>query len=888
MMNNRFVAALFSAIVGFGPIGVRAQLSSNPDKFLGNITTGWSNDLDYSGIKYYSLWNQVTPENASKWESVEGTRNSFNWSGVDKCVNYAKQHDFPFKFHALVWGSQFPGWLRNLSPGERYEAIVKWMDAVKKKYPNLQLIDVVNEAIDGHQNDTPLFKEALGGGGVTGYDWLIKAFELAYERWPDAILIYNDFNTFQWNTDQYITLVRTLRDAGAPVDAYGCQAHDLKGVSLSSLQTVDTKIQNALKMPMYISEYDIQEEDDQKQLKDYKNQIPYLWERDYCAGITLWGWIYGKTWKEGVSGIVKNGKDRAAMTWLREYMQSDAAKTAKSPFPGMVKEASVYVKPASLKVAKGDKLPVTVRARLKTKTIEKVDLYVGDELIATMTEAPYVTEFVSSTTGTKTLKAVVTATDGTTYERYSRVNVLSSTVERKPFNGVVAELPGVIEAENFDEGADGVAFHDSDSSNQGDKNYRSNGGGVDIVKVGDDNYGINNTKDGEWLEYTVDVKEAGLYSLDADVASLSGGRFHLLETGSMTFLSSYIDVPKTGGNSDFAQFHVRLSVPLEVGRQVIRLCVDKGGFTIDKLGFSRLEVNDGINISIKSNLTTTNIAEPTTITVTASSASSDIVAVKVYANDMLIQTLTEAPFDFSYQPTEKGTCTLTAIAFDAEGRESKIAKSTLKVNGVRLPYKDVISIPGIFQAENFDRGGEGLSFHDSNDQNEGDANYRSDGEGVDFVKGNGGTVIGYTAANEWLEYSVNVTEPGEYSCDATVSSGTTGSGFTLGLVENGKVTNLCKINVPQTGNNNWDTYKVVTAKLSRQLEVGEHVLRITINGANCNIDKLELKCTLNTGIGGVYEATAEKCGESYNLSGQKVGASYKGLVIMNGKKVVRR
>ena len=163
------------------------------------------------------------------------------------------------------------------------------MDAVKKRYPNLQLIDVVNEAISGHQAGTPYFIEALGGTGKTGYDWIIKAFELAYERWPDAILIYNDFNTFQWNTDQYIDLVKTLRDAGAPIDAYGCQSHDLTDCDITKFKQSMTKIQNALKMPMYSTEYDIGTSDDDLQLKRYKEQIPYMWESDYVAGITLWG-----------------------------------------------------------------------------------------------------------------------------------------------------------------------------------------------------------------------------------------------------------------------------------------------------------------------------------------------------------------------------------------------------------------------------------------------------------------------------------------------------------------------------------------------------------------------------------------------------------------------
>ena len=843
-----------------------AQLSTNPDKFLGNITTSYQ--VDYGNEKYYTLWNQITPENESKWGSVEGTKGSYNW-GCDNAFNYAKQHKFTYKFHALVWGSQYPDrWFNdNMPVNDRYAAIVKWFDAVKKKYPTLPLIDVVNEAVGMHQQGNPLMKASLGGGGKTGYDWLIKAFEMAYERWPDAILIYNDYNTFQWDTDNYIDLVRTLRDAGAPIDAYGCQSHDLTDCDLTKFKTAETKIQTALKMPMYSTEYDIGTSDDNLQLKRYQEQIPYMWEKDYCAGITLWGYIYGRTWTtDGNSGIIKNGKDRPAMTWLREYMQSDAAKTAKSPFPGMKKEVSVFVRPAALKVAKGDVMPIMVRTHItaQDKEIAKVELYVDNSLVATMTEPPYLTEYTTSTIGWRTVKAVVTTTDGATYERLSRFNVLSSTTKREPYNETPVELPGTIKATEYDKGAAGVSYNNASRST------------------------TTATKDDGWMEYTVDVKEEGLYSFDAEVASAkAGGRFHLAEYSfdNLAYLSEFIEVPKTGSTTTFQTLHGRLQMPLTAGRHTICLNIDKGGFCIKSLTFSRYEEDKAISVTATLKPTTVTAGDKTTITVSAKSTTSTIANVKVYANNLLLGTLTEAPYTIDFEPAEKGSYTIVAIAVDAEGKEKQSVAKTLKVNGKRTPYAtNPTAIPGTIQAEYYDKGGEGLSYHDADEANQGDASFRTD-ECVDIVKGNGGRAVGYTSANEWIEYSVNVKEPGEYTCEATVSSGTTGSGFTLGLVKNGSVTSLCKINVPQTGNNNWDTYKVVTAKLSKNLEEGEQILRITINGANCNIDKLELKCTLNTGINDVCsEQSAD--GQQFNLSGQKVGANYRGITIKNGRKVL--
>ncbi|MBO7379166.1 MAG: endo-1,4-beta-xylanase [Bacteroidales bacterium] len=406
-------------------------LSQNPDQFLGNITTTYGSDMDYDGFVFSNYWNQVTPENATKWGSVEGTRGTYNWWGADKAANYAKQKGFPFKFHTLVWGSQFPEWLRNLSAEERYKAIEKWMDAVKTHYPNLQLIDVVNEAIEGHQADTYLVREALGGEGETGYDWIVRAFEMAAERWPDAILIYNDFNSIQWDNDKFVDLVRTVRDAGAPIDAYGYQAHELYGCSESTLKNSITNAQNELKMPMYITEYDIGTENDNDQLNNYKQHIPAMWEADYCAGVTLWGWHYGHTWTndgQGFSGLIKNGQERPALTWLRDYMQTDKARNAKSPYPNMVKEASVYIKPASIRVSNGVPTEITVNARLKTKRIAYVDLYANNKLVKTLTQEPYIIAYTPDALGKCNLKAVVTATDGSRYERYSTVTVLDGYV----------------------------------------------------------------------------------------------------------------------------------------------------------------------------------------------------------------------------------------------------------------------------------------------------------------------------------------------------------------------------------------------------------------------------------------------------------------------------
>ena len=882
---NQTISCLALSALSLSPLVVKAQLSSNADKFLGNITTSYQ--VDYGNEKFYTLWNQITCENESKWGSVEGTRNKYNW-GCDNAFNYAKNHNFTYKFHALVWGSQYPeNWFNsNLSVTDRYIAIENWYNQVKKKYSYLPMIDVVNEAIDGHQAGNPLMKESLGGGGKTGYDWLIKAFEMAGERFPNSILIYNDFNTFQWNTDQYITLVQAIRDGGAPIDAYGCQSHDLTDCSFSNFKTAETKIQNALKMPMYSTEYDIGTADDALQLQRYKEQIPYMWEKDYCAGITLWGYIYGHTWTtDGNSGLIKestvNGKkvytDRPAMTWLREYMQTDAAKNAKSPFPGMKKRVGVYIKAKDFKMAKGDTQSIKVRTFITDDAksekadiaIDSVKLYDGTTLIAKMTEEPYVAEYTGKTAGTRTLKAVVYTNDEKTYERTSRITVQSSTVKREPYHCEPVSLPGVINAAEFDKGASGVTYSNAPF------NYSTRASS-------------SATKADGWMEYTVDVKETGLYQFDAEVAAAkTGGAFHISEYGldDLTFYTSIVEVPATGAVDNFQELHGVFRKELTAGRHTLCLNTDKAGFYIRNIRITPYAEDNTMTCTVSRTPTTVTVGNKTTITVNASSKTSTIAQVNVYANGLLIGTLTEAPYTLEYEPIVYGKQQLTAIAIDAEGRSKTSSAVALTVNPKREPYAGVISIPGTLQAENYDVGGEGYSYHDTSTANEGDANFRTN-DGVDVVKGNGGKAIGYTNADEWLEYTVNVKEAGKYTCEAVVSSGTTGSKFIVQRVKGTSKTLLATFDVPQTANNDWGTYTTLSKDISTTLTAGEQVIRITIKGKQCNIDKLIFTLKQSTGIDDI-EAD-NQFAPVYNLKGQKVSEGYKGFIIRNGRKVLKR
>ena len=92
------------------------------------------NVLDAAGVGLRSFrvnayFNQVTPENAGKWGSVESTRNQMNWTELDSAYALAKTKGYPFKMHTLIWGQQQPVWIENLPAAEQLAEINEWFAA---------------------------------------------------------------------------------------------------------------------------------------------------------------------------------------------------------------------------------------------------------------------------------------------------------------------------------------------------------------------------------------------------------------------------------------------------------------------------------------------------------------------------------------------------------------------------------------------------------------------------------------------------------------------------------------------------------------------------------------------------------------------------------------
>lgn len=313
------------------PVAAHAQLAAGKEKFLGNIV---ANSVPAS---FNTYWNQITPENASKWGSVEGTRNTMNWTALDTSYNHAKANGYKFKLHTLVWGAQYPAWITStgLTQADRRAEIEEWMTLLAARYPDVWAVDVVNEPVK-----TPMpaeFKAALGGDGTTGWDWVITSFELARAKFPNAKLLINEYGTENdaGPRNQMIAIINLLK-ARNLIDGIGIQAHAFNLDHMTAAQmTTCLDAYAATGLDIYVTELDIRgigtSYSEANQSAKYQELYPTMWTHPAVKGITLWGYITGQTWMENSGILNANGTERAALTWLKGYMTGTLPTTPTAP-----------------------------------------------------------------------------------------------------------------------------------------------------------------------------------------------------------------------------------------------------------------------------------------------------------------------------------------------------------------------------------------------------------------------------------------------------------------------------------------------------------------------------------------------------------------------------
>jgi GH35 family endo-1,4-beta-xylanase len=364
----------------FTPPADQTPIATGKSKFLGNV---WSAAQVPNSNKYF---NQVTPENAGKWGSVETADQVFNWTDLDASRKFASDNNFPFRFHVLFWGAQQPTWLKPLSNADKIRNIREWLAAISGRYKDEsgpfkkpEYIEVFNEVLNDPPNNlnnaTPQYSfrannttDAGSGDYVDAlrslnaelgtapweYDYVVNAFKLARQYFGcttklmiNEYGVENDSNTM----GIYAQIVNALK-AEKLIDAVGLQTHSFSTQIYGSYTPASIANRNAILearlnqiastgLPIMVTEMDIdgdvtinstgnrvttgtQAEKDAFQRSEFENIFPIYWNHPSVIGVTMWGYRTGH-WRSNQAAYLMDvctGSPRPSMDYLNTVIRA--------------------------------------------------------------------------------------------------------------------------------------------------------------------------------------------------------------------------------------------------------------------------------------------------------------------------------------------------------------------------------------------------------------------------------------------------------------------------------------------------------------------------------------------------------------------------------------
>lgn len=149
---------------------------------------------------------------------------------------------------------------------------------------------------------------------------------------------------------------------------------------------------------------------------------------------------------------------------------------------------------------------------------------------------------------------------------------VSQDLTTSPFGESPAQIPGTIEAEQFDQGSNTAAYYIPFT---GELDPEEKPVDVDISDAQNGIRYISSTSGGQWMNYTVNISSSRSYSFDTRVASSAGGgTFHFEVDG--VDKTGPISIPYTGSDSTFQSVVVD-DIYLDAGQHSVRLVVEGTG-----------------------------------------------------------------------------------------------------------------------------------------------------------------------------------------------------------------------------------------------------------------------------------------------------------------------
>ena len=398
-----------------------------------------------------------------------------------------------------------------------------------------------------------------------------------------------------------------------------------------------------------------------------------------------------------------------------------------------------------------------------------------------------------------------------------------------PFN--TQEIPGVVFSSEYDMGRNGFAYFDTEVANyelstgnftawNSGWTYRNDG--VDLERntdnVNSNGYNVGFMEGGEWIQYSVDVKEEGIYNVNVRYAAgAPTGEYHLsTNNGALTETQ---ELNSTFGWASWRTHRIENVVLTEADEKLI-FHVDNEGFNMSSMEFVKVgeltdvpteyicagtEGDNTIAVTVNKPLNDTDNITAADFIVVVNGRPFDVSSVLVEQNNKTFHVTVDNIFSNSHiiNVTYNGTAISAVDGTLLEPFSQELVKNNV------LSY---LTIPGQIEAEDF-VAQTGIELEETTDNG-------------------GGMNIGFLDVGDYADYLVDVDHAGTYQVEyRTASQGSTG-GVELFLVEGEQLTSLHRVSFQQTGA--WQSWRSTTKEV--ELQEGRQQLRVVITQPMFNLN----------------------------------------------------
>ncbi|MFI9411264.1 endo-1,4-beta-xylanase [Nocardia gamkensis] len=270
-------------------------------------------------------FNSLSPENELKWSNVEPQQGAFDFTKLDRIVDFAGQRHMAVKGHGLISGAFNPPWLEQIKDPNELRAIIKThFQTIMTRYAG---------KVDRWDVATEVFS-TFGGTGlqqnyfyqVLGPDYLAEAFRIAHEAAPTAKLFLNEslVESYPAKRQELHDLISDLVAKKVPITGVGLEMHLTQVGPPSGVITDMVNSYRALGLEVAITEMDVHLTPDANSNVEQGKIYGSVITEALAAGIrdiSFWGFTdkHAYTWVPGAKPLMfdedYNPKPAFFATW---------------------------------------------------------------------------------------------------------------------------------------------------------------------------------------------------------------------------------------------------------------------------------------------------------------------------------------------------------------------------------------------------------------------------------------------------------------------------------------------------------------------------------------------------------------------------------------------